>query len=218
MKKRLAIILAALGLVAAIAACGPKKTETTAASASSAAAAQTTPAETTKAAETTPAAKADTAAQGVLPEYTYPGEESANSAIARYIIKEIGSLYEKTDLCIPFIDTIAVDDSNQDDIKVWGNFWVGNYAKEGDSLVYKSGGHCPGLMHVKFDKASGKYEVTKFEEVSSGSDNGESAKQIFGDYLTKLQEQSKDEVQKALENKTLTEYFTRNNLTIKEVK
>ena len=75
---------------------------------------------------------------------------------------------------------VATDESNHDDVRVWGDFWVMNYNLAGDTLKTVSGGSHPGLMHLS--KTCGRYEVVSFDAVADGHGYTESAKQIFGDY------------------------------------
>lgn len=106
-------------------------------------------------------------------------EESYLMTIDRYLTEEIGKQYTPGQVCIPCVTVIDVDESQPDDIKVWGDFWVYNYNLSGDTLKTVSGGSHPGLIHLQH---TGKgYEVKSFDVVADGSDNVESAKKIFGD-------------------------------------
>lgn len=112
-------------------------------------------------------------------------------AIERYLIDEFGSKYLQGQYCIPFQTVVAVDESNSDDILVWGDFWVLNYNLDGDTLKTVSGGSHPGLMHIKqTDKG---FEVTAFEQVEDGSENLPSAKRIFDDKYEMFHEINSDQ-------------------------
>ena len=100
-------------------------------------------------------------------------------AINDYMTNVIGNQYSQGDVSIPCIMTVAVDESNADDILVWGDFWVYNYQVIGDLLRTVSGGGHPGLMHVR--QTGNTFEVTRFEGVEDGSRYMESAKRIFGE-------------------------------------
>ena len=100
-------------------------------------------------------------------------------AVDNYLATEVGPSYAQGEYCIPSVTVVACDDSNADDIRVWGDFWVYNYKLSGDVLETVSGGNHPGLMHLK--KTDSGYEVTAFDQVADGHDFEASAKEIFGD-------------------------------------
>ena len=91
----------------------------------------------------------------------------------------LGASYAPAEITIPYYSFTSVDDSNPDDILVWGDFWVFNYNQVGDTLKRVSGGSHPGLMHIR--QTDYGFEVTDFDQVEDGSRNLQSAKRIFGD-------------------------------------
>lgn len=121
-----------------------------------------------------------------------PAIETYFTAIDKYLTEEIGSGYRQGDVCIPFHSYTAVDESNGDDIHVWGDFWVFNYTVSGDTLKTVSGGDHPGKMHVR-QTPDGHFEVTSFEAVADGSDMEPSARRIFGDRFDEFQKSNSDE-------------------------
>ena len=115
----------------------------------------------------------------VQEEAKVPDAVACNVAIEDYLVNVIGKNYAEAAYCIPCPIIISTDDSNKDDVLVWGDFWVFNYDLSGDTLKTVSGGDHPGLMHLK--KTDKGVEVTDFEQVEDGAGNMESAKRIFGD-------------------------------------
>lgn len=101
------------------------------------------------------------------------------AAIEQFVADSIGSLYSQGKYCIPYAIVLAVDDSNPQDILVWGDFRVENYQLEGETLENVSGGSHPGLMHVA--KTADGYAVKAFDAVGDGSSFDPTAKAIFGD-------------------------------------
>ena len=101
------------------------------------------------------------------------------SAIDRYLVEEIGKHYAQGEHCVPIHNVVAIDESNTEDILVWGDFWVFNYNQVGDTLKCVSGGNHPGLMHVR--QTDNGFEVNSFDQVEDGSNNLPSAKRFFGD-------------------------------------
>ena len=105
-------------------------------------------------------------------------ENTYLSAIDRYLVEEIGKHYAQGEHCVPIHNVVAIDESNSEDILVWGDFWVFNYNQVGDTLKCVSGGNHPGLMHVR--QTDNGFEVNSFDQVEDGSNNLPSAKRIFG--------------------------------------
>lgn len=144
-----------------------------------------------------------------------PEIETCFTAIRKYMIETIGSNYDKSDASIPFNTYIAVDESNADDIQVWGDFWLLNYNQVGDTLKMVSGGNYPGKMHVR-QIGDTHFEVTSFEPVGDGSNFTPTAKKIFGDkYDAFVAAQADDNKREALRKDSVIEYVRRNNLQVK---
>ena len=118
--------------------------------------------------------------------------ETYFTAIDKYLTETIGGQYLGGDICVPFHDYVAVDETNAEDIQVWGDFWVINYNVVGDTLKALSGGNHPGKMHVKMDK-DGHFEVTGFDPVGDGADFQPTAEAIFGDKVADFQAAQADQ-------------------------
>ena len=131
----------------------------------------------------------------VLPDYVYKDGDPIMAAITQYLIVEYKGFYPACDVSIPCPLIVDKDETNPDDVLVWGDFWLENYKLQGDTLVEESGGSYPGLMHLK--SSDNGYEVTSFEVVADGSDYDESCKEIFGDKVDKLVELNGNEEEKA---------------------
>ena len=140
-------------------------------------------------------------------------QESLLSAIDGYITEGLGSQYTQGDYCIPCPLILDMDESNPDDIKVWGDFRVYNYVQSGDTLKTVSGGSHPGLLHLK--KADGKFEVIDFNAVADGADNVTSAERIFGDKFDAFQKMVSDEADREeVRGRTISEYVTKHELDV----
>lgn len=118
--------------------------------------------------------------------------ETCITAIDRYLSDVIGSQYAPGEVCIPSHRIIAVDESNPDDIQVWGDFWVDNFKVAGDTLMAVSGGSHPGKMHVRKD-SEGHFAVTSFEAVGDGNTFLPTAKKIFGEHFEQFQKVYSDQ-------------------------
>ena len=106
-------------------------------------------------------------------------QNTIEQVVDQYIVDTLGKQYSQAEVCIPQQIVTATDESNEQDIKVWGDFWVFNYNTAGDTLKTASGGSHPGLIHLK--KVDNGYEVTAFDQVGDGSQFEPTAKKIFGD-------------------------------------
>ena len=159
----------------------------------------------------------DSADNGALPTYEYPGPELFYSVMYDYIADEFGANYDKADVGIPCPIIVAEDESDKSDIKVWGDFWYFNYTLNGDTLECVSGGSYPGCMHFK--NTDEGYEVIKFEAVEDGSNFNPSAKKIFGENYDKFMEiSSDDEYTEEIRAQIIANYVFANNLEIKAYK
>lgn len=73
----------------------------------------------------------------------------------------ISNQYAEAEIHVPLPTVVAVNESNGEDIKVWGEFWVMNFNQVGDTLKMVSGGSHTGLMHIRQTERG--YEVTAFD-------------------------------------------------------
>ena len=140
-------------------------------------------------------------------------QENLLDAIGNYIVEELGSQYSQGDYCIPSPLVLEVDESDPEDIKVWGDFRVYNYTQSGDTLKTVSGGSHPGLLHLK--KVDGKLEVADFNAVADGADNVLSAERIFGDKFDAFQKMVSDEADREeARNRAIAEYALKHDLNV----
>ena len=102
------------------------------------------------------------------------------AAIEAYL-RTIGSQYTPGEVCIPSYTVVAINDSDTDYTRMWGDWWVFNYNIVGDTLKCVSGGSHPGLMYLKQNDTH-EWIVTSFDQVEDGSRYLPSAKRIFGEY------------------------------------
>ena len=141
-------------------------------------------------------------------------EPTCFTAIDDYLVNEIGKDYSQGDVCVPYVYVVSMDESNPDDILVWGDFWVFNYELSGDTLKTVSGGSHPGLMHVK--KTENGFEVTSFDAVADGADNLPTAKKIFGDKFEAFSALNSEQVGREEKRMHITaDYVRKHNLSVK---
>ncbi len=150
----------------------------------------------------------------VLPDYEYPGPESFFTELYDYV-EDFNKDYDEADVSIPCVRIIEMDESDNSDIKVYGEFDIYNYNLDGDTLSCVSGGNYPGLIHVAMDD-EGDYEVTGFEVVLDGNQFDASAKEIFGDkYDAFIKMNSNQDDREKVRAQIISNYVFANNLDIK---
>ncbi|XME02306.1 hypothetical protein QYZ88_016795 [Lachnospiraceae bacterium C1.1] len=185
--------------------------------ASAAAATASTETETTETASSeTSKAETDSAeTPEYLPEYVYQGDDPYAKAACDFTLDELAKGYTEGDALIPEILIIAEDDSDPEDIKVYGSFDIWTYDLNGETLERAAGGTNPGCIHMKKDD-SGEITFTDFELVADGSDFDPTAKKIFGDHYENFSKAfSDDEAREAARKENIKEYVTVNNLSVK---
>ena len=154
-------------------------------------------------------------ATDVLPDYEYPGPEAFYDELYDYV-EDLEDNYPESDVSIPCIRIVDIDDSDKADIRVYGDFAIYNYNLSGDTLTCASGGDYPGLIHMEYDTEDGDYDVIDFDVVGDGSEFEVTAKRIFGnkydDFMKIYSDQDNREEVRA---QIIANYVAANNLDIK---
>ena len=117
--------------------------------------------------------------ESMLP-FMYSGDDPYLPVICGWMETEFGQYYDLDGgVFIPEPVILYTDESNEEDIKIWGDFQEDVYTLDDETLVNQSGGSNPGLLHLKkTDDAD--YEVTEFEKVGDGTDYDKDVERIFG--------------------------------------
>ena len=137
--------------------------------------------------------------------------QTVGAAIDSFLVDSIGQAYGTGRYCIPYSLIVEIDESNPDDILAWGSYKVYNYDLSGDTLKTVSGGHHPGLMHVR--RVGGNYEVLAFDPVGDGASFTPTAKKIFGErYDAFVKVCGNDSLDNATREKTLADFVLRNRV------
>ena len=144
--------------------------------------------------------------------YGYGGDDPVEAACYKYMVETVGKSFDAAEYSIPTVNIINEDFTPEDEVLVYGNFWVENYNADGDTLKCVSGGNFPGCMHVS--KADNT--VTAFDQVADGGEFEESAKAIFGDnYDDFMKVYSNSEVREETRKVTVSDYVNLNGLDFK---
>ena len=144
--------------------------------------------------------------------YGYAGDDPVEAACYQYMVEEIAPQYSEAEISIPTVIIVHEDFTPEDEVLVYGDFWVENYNVDGDTLKSVSGGNHPGCMHV----SKSDYTVTAFDAVADGGDFESSAKEIFGEHYEDFMKVYGDSDARAENRKiTVSDYVNLNHLDIK---
>ena len=144
--------------------------------------------------------------------YGYAGDDPVEAACYQYMAEVIGPQYAEAEISIPTVIIVHEDLTPEDEVLVYGDFWVENYNIEGDTLKNVSGGNHPGCMHV----SKSDYTVTAFDQVEDGGNFESSAKEIFGDaYDDFMKVYGDSEAREENRKITVSDYVNLNSLDIK---
>lgn len=144
-------------------------------------------------------------------------DEDCLFAINYMLANEIGATYAAGEYSIPFETIVAIEDGDEGDVWVWGDFWVFNYNQNGDVLETVSGGNHPGK--IRLDIAEYGYELREFEQVADGADFEASAKAIFGKYYDAYQAVASDQdAREEVRRAAIEEFVKEQNLSVTQYK
>lgn len=152
-----------------------------------------------------------------LPYYIYRGSDPYLPAVCDYILQEYGSFYTREDVAIPCPLILETDDTDPQDVRLWGIFVLDNYRLVNTTLIGESGGATPGLVHLK--AVDGGWRVTSMESVGDGEDFQKDVERIFGmrkGLLDRYQEISSDDVNEA-RLRSVSDYVNWNGLNITQM-
>lgn len=108
---------------------------------------------------------------GTVWQYSYVGiEHSYLEAISEYLAKYDADNLEIADGFIPCITSVEIDNSDENDIKLWGVFDIYNYALSEETLEEKNGKRLIGMFSLK-QRKDGKCSV-KYSSFAEEGDIG----------------------------------------------
>ena len=137
--------------------------------------------------------------------YAHVSDDALLDEVYGSVEREFKTFFDEADVSIPVVFIVDKDESDPDDVKVWGDFWIYNYNLEGETLMCESGGAFPGCMHLK--KNGDFYEFFAMDQVEDGGNFIKSAKRIFGNNYDKFMEiESDQDAREAERKKIIKEY------------
>lgn len=127
----------------------------------------------------------DQEGEALLPFYQYyqiydgDGLDKVEAAVYDFFSFDMETEHADENVLIPYVTVVDVDESNDDDVMIYGDFWQWECAAEGDTLVVVSGGNRSGIIHaIKYGEGDDAvYEAMDLEESFTDDD----AVTIFGD-------------------------------------
>ena len=106
-----------------------------------------------------------------LPAYAYSGDNPIEGAIADFLAADErakGYLTAPGYVTIPCPIIHKTEMIDAAHAKVYGSFWILNYARRGETLFNISGGEYPAV--IMLENADGRWQVTAMEEAGDGED------------------------------------------------
>ena len=111
--------------------------------------------------------------------FTYTGDNEYLKVICDEMVNRAKDFYaseEENIVNVPAPLVVKTDDSDKNDIKVWGDFWSYGYAPDGSIFVMKNGGSYPGCYHLK--EEDGNVSFVRFDVAEDGARNWDSLVEI----------------------------------------
>lgn len=104
-------------------------------------------------------------------DYAYPGDESPYlGAVCAYLAKRDAELFDLSDGMIPALEIVRVDDSDPNDIKLFGVYEIRNYSLQNKTLQLQSGATEVGVIRIAPDGEGYKPLGAKFAEDGAAYD------------------------------------------------
>ncbi len=140
--------------------------------------------------------------------------DSLEAAAYDYLSFDYSNDYNTDNVMIPYVSIVGIEESDPEDVLLYGDYYVWEFSKEGDKLVTVSGGHCPGIIHLQRfgegDDAS--YTATGVFDVAYTDDD---AIALFGDHYDQYHEVSSDEdIRDVGLSHVISQYVKANDLNI----
>ena len=156
-----------------------------------------------------------------LPEYKYSGDDDALKVICDKLASDEESWYGDTGdggVNIP-APVIFGKKQKDDELLVFGNFWLERYIRRGNTLICISGGEQPACYHLK--KGSDGYEVASVDVAEDGDSYADSIRKFTKGYpemTEKFLKHDSDEERNRERIKAIKSYVDANGIGIRYVK
>ena len=145
--------------------------------------------------------------------YAYRGFNNQDAAAYDYLSFEKEKGTDPNHALIPYVHLIAIDDTNEKDVLMYGDYWLWEFEKQDDVLVAVSGGHCPGIIHAERfgEPGTGIYSANSMEEGFTDDDVKTLMGEHYWDYLRITSDQEAREQGMA---QVIADYVSANDLPV----
>lgn len=112
--------------------------------------------------------------------HAYDGYDNLWAAAYNQLTFREGEAVTPENVLIPYVSIVDVDDSNPEDVLVYGDYYISEFEGSGDTLTCVSSSHIPGVIHMR---RIGEGDASDYESLSM--DKGltdDEVKDIFGQY------------------------------------
>ena len=113
-----------------------------------------------------------------LPAFTCPSEDPYELAIVDFLKAEANAAFTPSDVMIPVVCILAVNDEDPEQIHIWGTTLIENYRVEDSKMVNVSGGEFPGMFTLEPDE-DGNLSVVDYEEALTEGEGDGSLSQVY---------------------------------------
>ena len=145
--------------------------------------------------------------------YAYRGFDNVAAAAYDYLSFDYRKDYDPSNVLIPYVRIIAMEESDPKDVLMYGDYWLFEFAREDDVLTAVSGGHCPGIIHAERfgDAGNGIYSANSMEEALTDQD----AERLFGDHYKEFERVASDDAARdAGLAQVIADYVSANDLPV----
>ena len=146
-----------------------------------------------------------------IPGYYYEGDDEYLSSIVFDLLQRNKDI--ECDVLVPYVFPVEINDSDNQDVRVYGNFYLVSYDKEGHKLVSKEVKHLKGLFTIKLTDSG--FEVYDFDFTEDDSSKLLSICEDDEKLCDSILNAKIDFSKKVLE--TINEYVDKNSLLIDRI-
>lgn len=134
-------------------------------------------------------------------------------AVYTYLALHMDDGIEETHIIIPYVNLIATDESDPKDVLAYGDYYLFEFAKQGDTLAAVSGQHCPGIVHLKkfSEDAARQYEGQRLEAALTDEETIELFGEYYDEYCSAAADPERFEQEFA---QLLTDYVSYNSIEV----
>jgi len=155
----------------------------------------------------------------LLPYFQYNqiyGEEdfdAVEAAAYDYLAFDAESDYDPSNVMIPYVSIVDIDESDAEDVLIYGDFWLWEFEKDDDILVAVSGGHRPGIIHAERfgEDETAIYSALSMDEAYTDDEEEGLFGEYYDDYVSISSNQDARDEKTA---KIIADYVNANDIEV----